>query len=138
MSTFQIPKGLFDIIPHDPKEPWKSVNLWQLIEKQARELAQLYHFKEIRTPMFEKTDLFCGTSGESSDIVSKEMYSFLDKADRSMTLRPEGTAPVMRCVIEKNLLQTQRLLKLFYIQPMFRYGRQQAGRYRQQIGRAHV
>lgn len=131
MSKLQIPKGLFDILPFDDKEPWKASFLWQHIEQIARKHAKLFNFKEIRTPIFEKTELFTGTSGETSDIVSKEMYTFLDKADRSMTLRPEGTAPVMRSLIEKQLLQDHKLLKLFYIQPMFRYGRQQAGRYRQ-------
>jgi histidyl-tRNA synthetase len=131
MKNLQIPKGLFDIIPEDSREPWKEVAAWQYIEAIARQTASNFNFSEIRTPMFEKTELFTGSSGESSDIVTKEMYEFPDKAGRSMTLRPEGTAPVMRSFIEKRLYQEKKVNKLFYLAPMFRYGRQQAGRYRQ-------
>lgn len=131
MKSTQIPKGLFDIVPEDKQEPWKEVAVWQHVESIARQTAHNFSFSEIRTPMFEKTELFTGSSGESSDIVTKEMYEFNDKAKRSMTLRPEGTAPVMRCFIEKHMHQEKKLTKLFYLVPMFRYGRQQAGRYRQ-------
>ncbi|MCH9703687.1 MAG: histidine--tRNA ligase, partial [Chlamydiae bacterium] len=87
-----------------------------------------FGYNEIRTPLFESTDLFTRSIGSTTDIVTKEMYSFKDQGGRSMTLRPEGTAPVMRAICEKHL---EGLQKLFYIAPMFRYERQQAGRYRQ-------
>lgn len=133
--TFQIPKGVFDIVPSSSKEAWKEVHLWQYLEQEIRSICSLYGFEEIRTPLFERTELFERSVGESSDIVRKEMYTFLDKAERSMTLRPEGTASVMRSVIEQrkcneNLSQNS-LQKLFYIAPMFRYERPQAGRFRQ-------
>jgi histidyl-tRNA synthetase len=101
------------------------------VEEIMRKTAHDYGFKEIRTPVFERTELFVRGFGEGSDIVSKEMYTFLDKAERSMSLRPEGTASVMRAFIEKRLYQFPGLHKFFYIGPMFRYERPQAGRYRQ-------
>jgi len=130
---YAIPKGVFDILPcaSDPKEAWRSVDRWQYLESTARETAREYGYKEIRTPMFERTELFVRGVGESSDIVTKEMYTFLDKADRSMTLRPEGTASVMRSFVENRLDLTPGLHKFFYIGPMFRYERPQSGRYRQ-------
>ena len=130
---YTIPKGLFDILPFtsDTQSEWKTSNKWQFVESVIRETCKLYGFKEIRTPIFEKTELFIKGAGETSDIVSKEMYTFEDKGERSMTLRPEGTAPVMRSVLENQLQQSISNLKLFYIGPMFRYDRPQAGRYRQ-------
>lgn len=130
MSDYSAPKGTFDILPSE-KEVWRQSHLWQYIESSMREVARVYGFKEIRTPMFERTELFIRGVGETSDIVSKEMYTFLDKGERSMTLRPEGTAPAMRSFIENNLAQTPGLHKYYYISPMFRYERPQAGRYRQ-------
>lgn len=129
---YSIPKGVFDILPFDldPESSWKNSNKWQYLETVIRKTCAEYGFKEIRTPIFEKTELFIRSSGETSDIVSKEMYTFLDKGDRSMTLRPEGTASVMRSILE-NKLQQYTPLKLFYIGPVFRYDRPQAGRYRQ-------
>jgi histidyl-tRNA synthetase len=129
---YSIPKGVFDILPFelDPESSWKSSYKWQYLETMIRQTCLDYGFQEIRTPIFEKTELFVRSSGETSDIVSKEMYTFLDKAQRSMTLRPEGTAPVMRSIIENKLYRFSPL-KLFYIGPMFRYDRPQAGRYRQ-------
>jgi len=94
-------------------------------------VAEEYGFQEIRTPIFERTELFVRTVGDTSDIVTKEMYTFEDKANRSMTLRPEGTAPVMRAFGEKRLDQFGRLQKFYYIGPFFRYDRPQAGRFRQ-------
>ena len=130
---YSIPKGLFDIVPVEPKEEdaWRSAEKWQYLEDQIRELAKAYCFHEIRTPVFEKTELFIRGVGESSDIVSKEMYTFDDKAGRSMSLRPEGTAPVIRAFVEKGLKQLGSHHKFFYIGPYFRYDRPQAGRYRQ-------
>ena len=130
---YSIPKGVFDILPVEPKaeDAWRSSDHWQYLESVLRKCAADYGFKEIRTPLFESTDLFVRGVGESSDIVTKEMYTFLDKAERSMTLRPEGTASVMRAFVEKRLDQISGLHKYFYIGPMFRYERPQSGRYRQ-------
>ena len=128
---FTAPPGVFDIIPQDSQEPWKSSFLWNYVEKVIREIALEYGFQEIRTPLFEKTELLARGVGESSDIVTKEMYTFEDKGGRSLTLRPEGTAPVIRAFIEAQMNQTAPIHKLFYICPMFRYERAQAGRYRQ-------
>jgi len=130
---YTIPKGVFDILPEEPQEAdsWRNIDHWQYVEDIMRKTAHDYGFKEIRTPLFERTELFVRGVGESSDIVSKEMYTFLDKAERSMSLRPEGTASVMRAFVEKRLYQLPGLHKFFYIGPMFRYERPQAGRYRQ-------
>lgn len=125
------PPGVFDILPEDTAERWKSSYLWQHVEAAIRKIAKEYCLKEIRTPVFERTELFLRGVGETTDIVTKEMYTFQDKGDRSITLRPEGTAPVMRAFIEHGLSNTSSLHKLFYIGPMFRYERAQAGRYRQ-------
>jgi histidyl-tRNA synthetase len=129
--TISIPPGVFDILPVDSKEKWRSVHLWQFIENLIRETAKHYGFHEIRTPLFERTELFKRSVGETSDIVSKEMYTFDDKGGRSMSLRPEGTAPVMRAFIEHKLFNENPVQKFYYICPMFRYERSQAGRYRQ-------
>lgn len=127
---YQIPKGLFDILP-DAKEDFKNVDKWQYLESVIKKLAQDYNFEEIRTPIFEKTELFLRGIGEGSDIASKELYTFLDKAKRSMSLRPEGTASIMRSFVENNLSQERKISKLYYVGPMFRYDRPQKGRYRQ-------
>lgn len=129
--TIPIPPGVFDIIPNDPKEPWRNSHLWKYVEKVINETARDYGFQQIRTPIFERTELFARGVGEATDIVSKEMYTFNDRGDRSMTLRPEGTAPAMRAFIEHQMHQQSPLTRLYYISPMFRYERQQAGRYRQ-------
>lgn len=126
-----IPPGVFDLLPNDPKEQWRSTYLWQHIETTIRDVTSLYGFQEIRTPLFERTELFQRGVGETSDIVSKEMYTFLDKGGRSLSLRPEGTAPAMRAFMEHQMHQTAPIHKLYYIAPMFRYERAQAGRYRQ-------
>jgi histidyl-tRNA synthetase len=130
---YRIAKGVFDILPFesDPQSEWRRSHLWQYIESVARELATLYGLQEVRTPLFESTELFQRSIGQTTDIVTKEMYTFQDLGDRSLTLRPEGTAPVMRAFIEKHLDQVAPKHKLFYLAPMFRYERQQAGRYRQ-------
>lgn len=125
------PPGVFDILPFDPKEEWRCSHIWEFVEKVIRDTAHEYGYQEIRTPIFERTELFTRGIGEGTDIVSKEMYTFLDKSDRSLTLRPEGTAPVMRAFIENGLHNQSTVHKLFYIAPMFRYERAQAGRYRQ-------
>jgi histidyl-tRNA synthetase len=126
-----IAPGVFDILPQELKEPWRSTHLWIYLESAIRKIAAEYAFQEIRTPIFERTELFKRSVGESSDIVSKEMYEFEDRGGRAMSLRPEGTAPVMRSFVENQMHQTAPIHKLFYIGPMFRYERSQAGRYRQ-------
>jgi histidyl-tRNA synthetase len=128
---YTIPPGVFDILPNDPKDTWKNSSIWNHVEEVIRRTAIDFGFQEIRTPLFERTELFQRGVGETSDIVSKEMYTFTDKGDRSMSLRPEGTAPVIRSFIENQLHQNSQIHKLFYIAPMFRYERAQAGRYRQ-------
>jgi histidyl-tRNA synthetase len=117
-------RGTKDITPSE-------VKIWQFLESKAREVFGSYNYAEIRTPIFEQTELFTRSIGESTDIVGKEMYTFVDKGDRSITLRPEETAPVVRALIENNLQGQGELVKLFYIGPMFRYERPQAGRMRQ-------
>jgi histidyl-tRNA synthetase len=130
---YNIPKGVFDILPFSLSDQlqWRSSQKWQYIESVVRETCLEYNYQEIRTPIFEKTELFIRSSGEGSDIVSKEMYTFEDKGGRSMTLRPEGTAPVMRSILENGLHRFAPNIKLFYLGPLFRYDRPQAGRYRQ-------
>jgi len=127
---FQIPKGLFDILPYGMNEKWKCIDYWQYVESVIHETAHIFGFKEIRTPIFEKAELFDRGVGATSDIISKEMYIFKDKADRSLALRPEGTSSVMRSYVE-NPQNFSKTPKLYYIAPMFRYERPQAGRYRQ-------
>lgn len=125
------PPGVFDILPAGTKEEWKRSYIWGYLENSIRSLAACYCFQEIRTPLFERTELFLRGVGEDTDVVSKEMYTFVDRGDRSLTLRPEGTAPVMRAFIEHHLQQLSSEQRFFYIAPMFRYERSQAGRYRQ-------
>lgn len=119
-----IPKGTKDVLP---SESYK----WQFVEKKAREISALYNVREIRTPTFEHTELFLRSIGENTDVVGKEMYTFEDKAGRSITLKPEGTAGVARSYIENNLADLSLPLKLFYITPVFRYENPQHGRLRE-------
>lgn len=122
-------KGFNDILPGE-------VEKWQFIETTARRVFELYGFSEIRIPILEKTELFCRSIGDATDIVEKEMYSFEDKGQNRVTMRPEGTASVMRAFIEHKLYAADPVAKLYYFGPMFRYERPQKGRYRQfhQIG----
>ena len=122
-------KGSYDLTPN-PQEYWKDGSFWQFIEKEARTLSWLYGFQEIRTPVFEHTDLFSQSVGEQTDILSKEMYTFLDKAQRSLSLRPEMTTPIIRAYIE-NRLDQKKGERFFYFAPCFRYNRAQKGRYRE-------
>src|SRR5437016_3717109 len=123
--AIQAPKGTKDILPDESPR-------WQAVERIARDLAELYHFDEIRTPVFEHSELFHRGVGETTDIVAKETYTFNDRDNRSITLRPEGTAGVVRAVIENALLNDQGArVKVYYIGPNFRYERPQKGRYRQ-------
>lgn len=124
-QQIQAPKGTKDILAPE-------IARWQAVERVARELAALYHFDEIRTPIFEHSELFHRGVGETTDIVSKETYDFTDRDNRPMTLRPEGTAGVVRAVIEAGLLNDQGArVKVFYVGPNFRYEKPQKGRYRQ-------
>lgn len=122
-------KGFNDILPGE-------VEKWQHIEAAARRVFELYGFSEIRIPILEKTELFCRSIGDATDIVEKEMYSFVDKGENAVTMRPEGTASVMRAFIEHKLYAADPIARLYYMGPMFRYERPQKGRYRQfhQIG----
>jgi histidyl-tRNA synthetase len=130
-----IAPGVFDILPGkaltNQTDQWRASHLWNFVESEIRKIAAEYGFEEIRTPIFEPTELFKRSVGEDTDIVSKEMYTFLDKSERSMSLRPEGTAAVMRAFLSNKIEQTAPVHKFYYIGPMFRYERAQAGRYRQ-------
>lgn len=130
---YPVVKGTFDILPQEAREEdlWKESYRWTYVEQVLREAAIEYGFREIRTPIFEHTELFERSVGESSDIVSKEMYTFSDRKGRSLSLRPEGTAPVARAFVSNHLYTIPGIHKFFYIGPMFRYERPQAGRYRQ-------
>ena len=123
MKQITAPRGTNDIFPPESAA-------WNRLESDCRDIAQRFGYGEIRTPMFEATELFVRGVGETTDIVEKEMYTFTDKGDRSMTLRPEWTAPVVRALLQHNLL-AQGTQRLYYIGPFFRYERPQAGRYRQ-------
>lgn len=117
-------KGVNDILPHEAKQ-------WQVLESIVRQVMENYAFGEIRPPIFEKTELFARGVGEDTDIVSKEMYTFSDMSNSSLTLRPELTAGVVRSYIQNNLQQVSPVQKLWYEGPMFRQERPQKGRYRQ-------
>lgn len=119
-----IPKGTKDVIP---SESYK----WHYIENTVREVADSFCVREIRTPTFEHTELFLRGVGDTTDIVNKEMYTFLDKGNRSITLKPEGTACVARAFIENSLLSQPQPIKMYYITPVFRYERPQNGRLRE-------
>ena len=119
-----VPKGTKDVLPEDSYK-------WHYVEKAARETAALFNASEIRTPTFEATELFARGVGDTTDVVTKEMYTFIDKGNRSMTLKPEGTAGVARSFIENGLSGKAMPLKMYYITPVFRYERPQAGRLRE-------
>ncbi len=119
-----IPKGTKDVLPADAYK-------WQYVESVARETAKLFCLKELRTPTFEHTELFCRSVGDTTDIVTKEMYTFKDKGDRSITLKPEGTAGAVRSFIENGMGGGVLPAKMYYITPAFRYERPQAGRLRE-------
>jgi histidyl-tRNA synthetase len=119
-----VPKGTKDVLPQDSYK-------WQYIENTAREVAKAFNIKEIRTPVFEHTELFLRGVGDTTDIVNKEMYTFEDKGGRSITLKPEGTAGAARMFIENGLANSPLPLKAFYLTPCYRYERPQAGRLRE-------
>lgn len=125
----QKPKGTKDILP---SESYK----WEYVEENAKEILKNYGFGEIRVPVFEQTELFERGVGDTTDVVQKEMYTFLDKGERSITLRPEGTAGVVRAYIENGMASMPSPIKMWYMMPMYRYENVQKGRYREfrQIG----
>lgn len=122
--TISTIRGFHDILPGETEK-------WQYIEKTAREILESFNFSEIKIPLLEKTELFTRSIGNGTDIVEKEMYTFLDRRGDSLTLRPEATASIVRAYIEHNFCKTNPVLKLFYLGPMFRYERPQKGRFRQ-------
>lgn len=119
-----IPKGTKDVLPQDSYK-------WQYVESIARSVAKRFNLKELRTPTFEHTELFQRSVGDTTDVVTKEMYTFKDKGDRSITLKPEGTAGAVRAYIENGLAGGALPVKMYYITPAFRYERPQAGRLRE-------
>ena len=118
------PRGTKDITP-------KDVYKWHYVEKKFREICALYGYEEIRTPIFEHTEVFSRSVGDTTDVVQKEMYTFTDRGDRQLSLKPEGTAGVIRSFIENKMYADTQPTKLYYITPCFRYERPQAGRQRQ-------
>jgi len=125
----QTVRGTFDILPDE-------VPRWRLVEETARAVFRCYGYREIRTPIFERTELFARSVGEETDIVAKEMYTFTDRSGESLSLRPESTAAVVRAYIQHRMWTWGSMVKLFYVGPHFRYERPQKGRFRQfhQIG----
>jgi len=126
---YTLSRGTKDILPEE-------MPFWHHIENTSKSIFDLYNYQEIRTPIFESTELFERGIGADSDIIAKEMYTFNDKGNRQLTLRPEGTAPIVRAYIQNNMFKKEKTSKVYYMGPMFRYERPQAGRYRQfhQIG----
>jgi histidyl-tRNA synthetase len=123
-AKFQAPRGTHDVLPDE--QP-----LWQLVTGTLAEVAETYGYRRIQTPNFEDTDLFYRTSGQGSDIVQKEMYTFEDQGGRSLTLRPEGTAPIARAYVEHGMPRWPQPVKLYTVAPMYRYAAPQKGRYRE-------
>ncbi len=121
--SIKAPRGTNDVLPSD-------IYKWNYVEEEFKKICSFFGYREIRTPVFEHTDLFKRGVGETTDIVQKEMYTFEDNGGRSITLKPEGTAPVVRAFIENKLYADAQPTKLFYITPCFRYERPQAGRLR--------
>ncbi len=121
---YPIPRGTYDILPDQSYK-------WQYLIRRFQDIAASFGYREINTPIFEVSALFERSSGESSDVVQKEMYRFTDRRGREFALRPEGTAPVVRSFVENSMDKDGAKTKLFYVGPMFRYDRPQAGRYRQ-------
>ena len=123
-AKFEAPRGTHDVLPAE--QP-----LWQRATGEIERLCALYGYRKILTPTFEDTALFARTSGAGSDVVQKEMYTFSDRSDRSLTLRPEGTAPICRAYVEHGMHREPQPVKMFTIAPMFRYGAPQKGRFRE-------
>jgi histidyl-tRNA synthetase len=124
VPSFEAPRGTHDILPSEQPA-------WQFVKQEFERLCVLYGYRRIDTPIFEDTDLFARTSGERSDIVTKEMYTFTDRGDRLLTLRPEATAPIVRAYLEHGLHREPQPQKLYAIETFYRYGRPQKGRFRE-------
>lgn len=124
MTKIEAPRGTHDVLPSDQ-------SLWQQVTGEMERLCALYGYRRIRTPGFEDTELFQRTSGTGSDIVQKEMYTFEDRGGRSLTLRPEGTAPICRAYVEHGMQREPQPVKLYTIAPMYRYSAPQRGRVRE-------
>jgi histidyl-tRNA synthetase len=122
-QKFQAPRGTHDVLPND--------HLWWHVVRTIEEQCAQYGYRRVHTPGFEDTALFARTAGEASDVVHKEMYTFEDRSERSLTLRPEGTAPIARAYVEHGLAQDPQPVKAYTIAPMYRYGRPGRGRYRE-------
>ena len=122
MSQYRAIRGMVDVLPDETP-------LWQMLEQTARDVLAAHGYAEIRTPIVESTELFARSIGEVTDIVEKEMYSFPDRNDESLSLRPEGTASTVRAAVQHNLIQSPQ--RVWYMGPMFRYERPQKGRQRQ-------
>jgi histidyl-tRNA synthetase len=124
VPKFEAPRGTHDILPSEQPR-------WQRVTREMETVCDLYGYRRIQTPGFEDTDLFLRTSGQGSDVVQKETYTFADRGDRSLTLRPEATAPICRAYVEHGMHREPQPVKLFTIAPMYRYATPQKGRYRE-------
>jgi histidyl-tRNA synthetase len=133
--SYRGPRGTYDVYPGGGarQEPHERPELWTWVESIARDFFRRYHYTEVRLPVFEEAQLFIRSVGEASDIVRKEMFVFHDKAGRELSLRPEGTAGVVRSYVEHGLYKLAQPVKMWYMGPMFRHERQQKGRYRQHV-----
>ena len=123
-TRFQAPRGTHDVLPAEQPQ-------WQLVTGTLAEVAERYGYRRIQTPNFEDTEVFARTSGAGSDVVQKEMYTFADRSGRSLTLKPEGTAPIARAYIEHGMQRDPQPVKLYTVAPMYRYEAPQKGRYRE-------
>jgi histidyl-tRNA synthetase len=123
-SKIERPRGTHDVVPAE-------MPLWQRVTGEVERLCALYGYRKVLTPVFEDTALFARTAGQGSDVVQKEMYSFTDRSDRPLTLRPEGTAPICRAYVEHGMQRDPQPVKMFTIAPMYRYGKPGKGRYRE-------
>lgn len=123
-NVYKVPRGTKDILPDEQR-------YWRLVEKEASDLARLYGFSRLDTPVFETSSLFHRTVGEHTDLIGKETYDFQDRGNDMLTLRPEGTAPICRAYIEHGMYSMPQPVRLFYFCPVFRYDRPQAGRFRE-------
>ena len=133
--NYRRPRGTYDVYPGggQSQEPHERPELWAWVEGVARDFFRRYNYMEVRTPVFEEAQLFIRSVGEASDIVRKEMFVFHDQGGRELSLRPEGTAGVVRAYIEHGLYKLAQPVKMWYMGPMFRHERQQKGRYRQHV-----
>ena len=133
--TYRRPRGTYDVYPGggQSQEPHERPEMWAWVEGVARDFFRRYNYTEVRTPVFEEAQLFIRSVGEASDIVRKEMFAFHDQGGRELSLRPEGTAGVVRAYIEHGLYKLAQPVKMWYMGPMFRHERQQKGRYRQHV-----